>query len=286
MIKPEVPTYIEFDTGCTIDVAIAKMLGWMQGPNRLKYMKVTKYGRTLEQMPYMHSLEEPLSELLAELRNGIGQQLMEVAETSGRKLAEVCSAMGEDVAAAAKSRNKDRVIAVLDAKSAAIDTLIFRAAAYSRSIRKELRKRDSSALELDPEFTGEHREISITLDSLDQWARQKHGVSVLEQPETTPLADVPIIPPILEIKNEGRPNEKPWLIADPRDPIADQPWYTPARYYAREEVRADTTLLNKRDSLVSKVAQSLTRGGFLKRGRKKSLTASTIKKAMVNVVLG
>lgn len=80
--------------------------------------------------------------------------------------------------------------------------------------------------------------------------------------------------------------QKPWLIANPSDPKPEQPWYTPARYFARQLVKNDSTLLSKRPALSQKVAQSLTAAGFLKRGGKKPLDANTVLKAFVNVSLG
>ena len=58
----------------------------------------------------------------------------------------------------------------------------------------------------------------------------------------------------------------PWEIEDPKDPEPVQLWYTPARYFARQLVRDDSTLLTKRNTLANKVVQSLTNAGINKRG--------------------
>lgn len=79
---------------------------------------------------------------------------------------------------------------------------------------------------------------------------------------------------------------KPWLIADPRDPEPVQPWYTSARYFARQLVVADSTLLTKLDTLAGKTVQSLTNAGILKRGGNKPFDPGTVKKAFSNVSLG
>lgn len=83
--------------------------------------------------------------------------------------------------------------------------------------------------------------------------------------------------------------ENPWLIKDLRDlePPDFQPWYTPARYFARELVKDDSTLLTKRDLLAEKVVKSLSKIGEYGRGKKKkkSLSSGTVKKAFVNVNL-
>ena len=49
---------------------------------------------------------------------------------------------------------------------------------------------------------------------------------------------------------------KPWLVADPKDPTPAQSWYTPARYFARELIRGDSTLLKKSLALADKVSKS------------------------------
>jgi hypothetical protein len=78
---------------------------------------------------------------------------------------------------------------------------------------------------------------------------------------------------------------KPWEIADPKDPQPEQPWYTPARYFARQLVISDSTLLTKRDKLADKVVQSLTKVGIKKRGWIKPFDSATILKALSNVIL-
>jgi hypothetical protein len=79
---------------------------------------------------------------------------------------------------------------------------------------------------------------------------------------------------------------KPWLIVDPVDPPASQRWYTPARYFARQLVLKDSTLLTKRLVLAEKVSQSLYTAGIYKRGGKNRLAAETVLKAFSNVSLG
>lgn len=76
----------------------------------------------------------------------------------------------------------------------------------------------------------------------------------------------------------------PWLESNPNDPEPVQQWYTPARYFARQLILKDPTLLTKRELLSAKIADSLTGVGIYKRGGKKSLSASTVKKALSNVI--
>jgi len=78
---------------------------------------------------------------------------------------------------------------------------------------------------------------------------------------------------------------KPWLLADPKDPIPAQYWYTPARYFARQLIKDDTTLLLKRLKLADKVSKSLEKVSIYKRGGVKNFAADTILKAFANVKL-
>ena len=81
------------------------------------------------------------------------------------------------------------------------------------------------------------------------------------------------------------PSETPWLVMDPRDPPPVQAWYTPARYFARQLVKRDSTLLLKKSIMADMVSKSLDKAGIKKRGGKKSFAAETILKAFSNVIL-
>ncbi len=91
----------------------------------------------------------------------------------------------------------------------------------------------------------------------------------------------PVAVPVMQAEDS-----RPWLIADPIDPIAKYPWYTPARYFARQLVIADSTLLTKPEILPNKIVQSLTKVGINKRGGKLPFDPVTIKKALTNVTIG
>lgn len=98
-----------------------------------------------------------------------------------------------------------------------------------------------------------------------------------------------ICPPIAAPNTEthGMPlDTKPWNVRDPRDPEPSQPWYTPARHFARQLVIEDSTLLSKKLVLADKVSQSLAAAGIFKRGGVKKHAADTVLKAFVNVALG
>ena len=75
-------------------------------------------------------------------------------------------------------------------------------------------------------------------------------------------------------------------MADQSDPTPEQDWYTPARYFARQLVKNDSTLLTKKSKLTEKVSQSLAAVKIFKRGGKMPLSAGTVLKALSKVSLG
>ena len=105
-------------------------------------------------------------------------------------------------------------------------------------------------------------------------------------PDRFPHGEVVKVSAPIEITHTVQGSTNPWDIADPKDPAPKQPWYTPARYLARQLVKDDSTLLLKREILADKTSQSLASAGIYKRGGKKPLMPSTILQAFNNIILG
>jgi len=80
-------------------------------------------------------------------------------------------------------------------------------------------------------------------------------------------------------------HETPWLHVKLGDPDPLQPWYTPARYFARELIKTDKTLIGKKDVLAKKVAHELAEHKIYKRGGQLPLDPATVLKAFSNVNL-
>jgi hypothetical protein len=95
-------------------------------------------------------------------------------------------------------------------------------------------------------------------------------------PAKTPTTQAPLI---------AVTDTKPWLLIDQRDPKPAQRWYTSARYFARELVNGDSTLLVKKARLANLVSNSLGEARIFKRGGKKPPSAATVLKALANVTL-
>jgi len=80
----------------------------------------------------------------------------------------------------------------------------------------------------------------------------------------------------------------PWEKKEPTDPEPShfQDWYISARFFARELVKGDGSLLTKRKVLHQKIVKSLTSVEIYKRGKgKKPFDPSTISKALQNIKL-
>lgn len=101
--------------------------------------------------------------------------------------------------------------------------------------------------------------------------------------EAAPITQTLHAPIKAELINSA---ENPWNIVNPEDPEPLQPWFTPARYFARQLVKDDSTLLIKRELLANKTSQSLFNAGIFGRTKNKALDAGTILKAFNNVSLG
>jgi len=102
------------------------------------------------------------------------------------------------------------------------------------------------------------------------------------EPVTTPKPSATKFPPMVPATDA-----KPWLLIEPSDPAPEHEWYAPARYFARQLVSKDSTLLTKKLMLADKVSLSLSSVGIYRRGGKKQrLDASTVLKAFSNMTWG
>ena len=159
-----------------------------------------------------------------------------------------------------------------------IERQLSEARQYHDAIVAECRRGDDSELEFNQEALEVAGELLLPLASVEWWVQKKYSRSLV-----APGKAVSMERPVTVAANAP---ENPWNVRDPNDPNPDQPWYTSARYFARQLVRQDSTLLSKRDILVNKVVDQLKAAGINKRGGKKPFSPGTVKRALVNVRLG
>lgn len=145
----------DFSASCTVDVAVAKMLGWMHQHKRRARTQVTEYGISADQLaglPTLGSLDDQLRELV-----GAAKRRLNEAADKDMPPEELNRLSGE----------------VLDNEEK-----LKTAMKYRRSIVDEVAKGEKSELNIDKGATESAGETYITLDSVERWARKIHGVSI------------------------------------------------------------------------------------------------------------
>ena len=251
--RDEAPNHIILDTSVTEDRAVMLLLGWAR--DCLKFRPPRPDVTDEEWELYESEPELPLTDYLLQEKTSRENDWAE-AKSDGLPTEEI---------------EKKRVA------MEEWDLMVAKVNIYRCDIHDELNKGDSAKLRIDKSKTTPHCTY-ITVSSLDEWARAKYGIEVLVRPRPIDRLTEPDAPVI--------GTTEPWRIAHPNDPVPQQPWYTPARYFARQLVRDDPTLLAKRKELVKKIAVSMFRVGCYKRGGKKPFSPDTIRKALSNVVFG
>lgn len=152
MITAADDIFIDLSTSCTKNVAVAKLLGWMQGPIRRKYINIEEDGISEEQLPYLHILDEPVADQLLELRKSAQRRLDEAFENDA----------------------SDDILAELQGKVEYFDSQIHLAAKYFRDIDDELAKGDSSELRIDLESTNKTGVPHIAISTLERWSKKRY----------------------------------------------------------------------------------------------------------------
>jgi len=160
MIHPEVPIYIDPRTSCTKDEAIAKLLGWMQGDIRHRHIEMTLEGVPAESLMHMPCFEGSIWDFLT----GQREDAQSALQTSLDEFAE------DDI---------ERLVE----KISGLEETIIKAKSYQRDIDDELAKGIESVLKVDQAETAASGVAHISLNSLDQWAVKKCGISIHSAPE-------------------------------------------------------------------------------------------------------
>lgn len=138
-------------------------------------------------------------------------------------------------------------------------TILFRGGSYKTGLKSAF----EHFFELDEPYTFEAKDVVFDdgigdVPNNDEYAKYLQyterearelgfkKVAALSIPKSSKAANNP---PDIKIDSE---TTKPWEIPDPRDLKPKQDWYISARYFARQLVEDDSTLLVKRDRLCEK----------------------------------
>ncbi len=151
---------------CSLEEAVAKLLGWMVHHWRSPLL-VTKDGIDPQQLPFMLALPSPLDEFISTEREFASVRLCNAVIAGDFSAAE----LWEDRVAFWEKKGED-------------------AQRYRSAIQAERNCRNSKLVD-DSTMTTRTGEVHITLTSLDTWARRNFGLSVVPSDEvaSTPKAE-------------------------------------------------------------------------------------------------
>ena len=170
MINPEDETVIVKYDSCSKDEAVAKMIGWMRNPKRLKHIKFTKMGVDSDYFEHMPTVfGGSILDLINQQREIARNKLLDIAE--------------ESIACKDKTL-KDSFLDAINTQDDVIkswDEKLEKAILYLNAIEKELSKGTYSELQLDEELTQVNGSAHITLLSLCDWAKDKLNILVLDE---------------------------------------------------------------------------------------------------------
>lgn len=161
------PVYIDATTTCNIDVAVAKLLGWMQGTRRKKYINADALGLIEDdELPYLHSLEQPLIEMLSETSDVIQHHI----DDALIKLSECKTEI--------ESNDLNDQISQLLIRKEKYLRWQEKAHVYSEAIKNELAKEANSRLIINPVETERLGDTVLELESLRDWAKSEFDISI------------------------------------------------------------------------------------------------------------
>jgi hypothetical protein len=158
MINAEDDIIVNLRTSCTKDEAVAMLLGWLRGPIKPRNIQISEDGLSLDQLPFLQSLEGSLQDQLQELVDAASQAFRLAAES------------GADLNAM-----KKKEMAVEERR-----TLVERAAKFARDIDDEINSHTNHRLIVDEFETNRTGEQHISISSLDRWARDEHQIPIVE----------------------------------------------------------------------------------------------------------
>lgn len=156
--NPDDETVPCFDTSCTKDEAVAKMLGWMRGYQRKAFVRLDENGVQTEDLPHLRQLDSTLLHELVTRRANANWELLSLFDSDSEP-------------------DESRI----EEKEAALthwDNEIVKAGDYFAAIDDELAKEGASRIRIDKEKSISAGEIHLTLKSLAQWSKDEYGIDI------------------------------------------------------------------------------------------------------------
>ena len=170
MISPLDAIYIDDRDSYPFEECVAKMLGWMQGLERLHFIHMDEYGIPPDKLAHLPKLDYPIKVYL--------DQLKERAKLELEKAVEAMEIAEEGTA------EKDILRNVVNEKELATkygSELIVSEFFFRLELKKELAKGEASILKIDQSESKEKGVLHITLESLHEWAA-RYDVTIIDKP--------------------------------------------------------------------------------------------------------
>lgn len=174
---------IGVQTTCTVDEAVARLLGWMQADKRSKSIRMAEHGISPDHLPYMISLEE---QPIIFLSNRV-------------------AAAGDEYSKAFNANAKQEILNEIGNRVAYLHDEMKKAAGYVAAINNELGKRNSM-LRINERATDREQHMCLYIGSLDRWAQKKYKSSVFQSPLIEPSSTntVPDAKPIPIVEDSSK----------------------------------------------------------------------------------
>lgn len=170
MIYNDEATKIDSRESYPIDESVAKMLGWMQGSIRLEKVTEDEYGPIYEHMAHLYSLFYPLETHLQFLLDRAKHHYGEVLRAN--EIAKVYVENTSPSDAASILMASDANLNMAYEQISYLNELTEKAQFYKLMIKQELAKNELSVLKIDQSITDKTGNLHITLNSLNDWAKQ------------------------------------------------------------------------------------------------------------------
>ena len=148
---------------CTVDEAVARLLGWFKSPISKRFIQVSEHGISIDQMPFMVTFYDSLDQTLYELRESARAALID----------------------AASADEGYESLQVREHAVAEVDQLIGLARVYRLEI-EDAAFRPESPFVVNRDLTEKTGVTHFTLVSLDKWAREKFKKSLFDSPAGLP----------------------------------------------------------------------------------------------------
>jgi hypothetical protein len=159
MMNPEDDIYIDEKTSFTREEIVAKLMGWLQGTRRRAFTEITSNGIAPDQLPNIHSFDGlSVMQLLHDQRDSAQREFF-------------------------ASANSNDTVETIQAKELLViqcDALIDKAKSYFIDFDEDVANEAGSSLKIDKTATESTGISHYRIKSIDAWAMDLYGISIID----------------------------------------------------------------------------------------------------------